>query len=236
MKYRIETITTSSSWSRSSFQRQVVALRDIPMHGVKAGDRGGYVSGPHNLSQDGECWIGGRATVSGNAAVTGDALVTDSAVISDNAVITDNAKAYGYARIFGNARIEKNAEVFGFARVYQNAVVTNSAKVSDVRVYGLKTRVTKDRDRTKPATPKKKKVSTTVHKDILGKSLAINDFVVFVHGNTLYAGKVIDQTPKMVRVAQLKYLNSAGYLVYGSACKKIPEKEVTFFLLSQPVA
>ncbi|HGF4559044.1 TPA: hypothetical protein ACF360_004247, partial [Escherichia coli] len=50
---------------------RIRALRDIPQRGVKAGDRGGWVAGEHNLSQDDD------ACVYGNARVYDDAWVYD---------------------------------------------------------------------------------------------------------------------------------------------------------------
>ena len=50
---------------------QIRALRDIPRHGVKKGDLGGWAASEYNLSQYGDAWV------SGNARVFGDARVSD---------------------------------------------------------------------------------------------------------------------------------------------------------------
>jgi hypothetical protein len=54
---------------------RIRALRDIPRYGVRAGDIGGLVAGPDNLSQDGDGWVSGDGRVSGNGRVSGDGRV-----------------------------------------------------------------------------------------------------------------------------------------------------------------
>ena len=70
---------------------QIRALRDFGY--VKTGDLGGLVSGEHNLSHDGACWVYGNAIVSGNAQVWNQARVYDE------------ARIFGDARVYGNARV-----------------------------------------------------------------------------------------------------------------------------------
>ena len=60
---------------------RIRALRDIPRHGVKAGDLGGLIEKENNLSQDGDAWISDDARVSGNACVFGDAYISGDARI-----------------------------------------------------------------------------------------------------------------------------------------------------------
>ena len=54
---------------------QIQALRDIPTHGVKTGDMGGWIEKEDNLEHDGNAWVYGNASVYGNARVGGDAMV-----------------------------------------------------------------------------------------------------------------------------------------------------------------
>ena len=56
--------------------RRVRALRDIPQHGVKAGDVGGWLQSESNLAQEGDSWVFGNAQVLGAARVSGDARIT----------------------------------------------------------------------------------------------------------------------------------------------------------------
>ena len=103
--------------------KRIIALRDIPEIGVKAGDRGGLIESETNLSHDGASWV------FGNAQVYGDAKVFGAAIISGNAIVYDTAIVSGNARVFGNARVYDNAQVFGNARVYDNAKIGGDAKV-----------------------------------------------------------------------------------------------------------
>jgi len=126
---------------------KIRALRDIPRHNVKAGDIGGRVQTPYNLSQEGDCWIEQgsmvrhEAHVSGNALicntsavadrsiVSGDAIIDDSgiyeyAVISDNVVITD-CVAFDNPVIRGNTRIE-NLRLMGACDLYGDTEIVNN--------------------------------------------------------------------------------------------------------------
>jgi hypothetical protein len=73
---------------------RIRALRDIPCHGVKSGDIGGFVADESCLTQKGDAWVGGNAQVHKDAKVMDDALVTD------------NAKVLKLSRVGGNAVVE----------------------------------------------------------------------------------------------------------------------------------
>ena len=83
------TDTTITHWGVTLYQ--IRATEDIPRHGVRKGDLGGYVSSTHLPS--------GNARVSGNAWVSGDAQVFG------------NARVAGDAQVFGNARVAGDAEI-----------------------------------------------------------------------------------------------------------------------------
>jgi hypothetical protein len=74
---------------------RIEALRDIPRHGVRAGDKGGLIEEEENLSQDGDAWVGDNATVNSGARVYGDAHVYDGAHVSYYAHVYGNAQVYG---------------------------------------------------------------------------------------------------------------------------------------------
>lgn len=65
---------------------RIKALIDIPRHGVKAGDLGGYVDNFTDFSQEGDCWIDSNSTVQ-NSRITGDAFIRRSTV--ERSDITD---------------------------------------------------------------------------------------------------------------------------------------------------
>lgn len=133
--------------------RRIRALQDIPRYDVKAGDLGGYVEGEQNLSQEGDCWIGGKAfvyreaCVCDHAQVTGKAQVRERASVSGYAQVrgaadvSDDAKVQGLAVVGGSSCIRGSAEirggyVFGNSTIFGHAIVEDKAQVSNVYVFG----------------------------------------------------------------------------------------------------
>jgi acyl-[acyl carrier protein]--UDP-N-acetylglucosamine O-acyltransferase len=94
---------------------QIRAVRDIPEHGVKAGDTGGWLWGDRALSHNGSCWVAAGATVSQGAAVLEHAYVGDTATLQ------------GFACAHGRARIEGRAVVGGHVHVKDDAQVNGTA-------------------------------------------------------------------------------------------------------------
>ena len=72
MKHFELTDQTTTAPDGSTLYR-VRALRDLPWHGVAAGDLGGYMASVDNLS--GDAWVGGSARVYGGAWAHGGASV-----------------------------------------------------------------------------------------------------------------------------------------------------------------
>lgn len=97
---------------------------------IYKGDLGGYVSGSHNLSQEGNCWITSAACVTDMAFVKDDAVVTDHATVSDDSVIYGNALIADRAEISGHSLISETATVWGHAKV-AGAHVGENATVQD---------------------------------------------------------------------------------------------------------
>lgn len=137
------------------------ALRDIPLHGVKAGDWGGYVTRKDALSQDGSCWIGGTAQVIGGIHVEDSAYITDEAVVinpkksSYRFTINKTAKVSGRAtitsvvttskvsssltdtaHIYDDAVVDNLVLVSGTTQIYDNAYMANPTSVSDSKIFG----------------------------------------------------------------------------------------------------
>ena len=84
---------------------RVRALRDFG--DIKKGEIGGFVSGEHNLSHMGNCWI------ADNAVVSHDAQVLDNACVSGHSAVTGRAKISGHAIISGWVQITGDAEISG---------------------------------------------------------------------------------------------------------------------------
>lgn len=81
-------------------------MRDIPEHGVKKGDLGGWIESEENLSQDGCCWIGDEATVCANAKVEHGAIVRGHAAVVGDAWVQGRATVDGYAVVSEGAWIK----------------------------------------------------------------------------------------------------------------------------------
>lgn len=86
MKYELTDI--KRDYKETTVYR-IRALEDIENENdfqldVKKGDLGGWVSGYHNLSQQGNCWI------------------YDNSIVMDNARVEDDAIVYGNSTMIGN--------------------------------------------------------------------------------------------------------------------------------------
>lgn len=88
---------------------------------VSAGEYGGWVENKKNLSQEGNCWIGG------NACVTDNAQVTKNAYVGLTANISGNAKVSGSALVFGD--VSENAIVSDKAQINSQSVIKGNAEV-----------------------------------------------------------------------------------------------------------
>jgi hypothetical protein len=112
---------------------RIKALRNFG--DVKKGEIGGYVSGEHNLSHSGLCWIYDDAKVYDDALVSANAKVYDNARLYDKAVVCENAEVCGSAWVYGSATIDGNAvvcgdaEVHGDAHVYDTAIIDGFADI-----------------------------------------------------------------------------------------------------------
>lgn len=80
---------------------RIQALVDIPKHGVKAGDFGGFIEKENNLSQTLDAWVGE------NASVYGDAFIMRDVLISGNATVFQS-KLWGDMVVKGHANIRES--------------------------------------------------------------------------------------------------------------------------------
>ena len=90
---------------------RVRAAYDIPAHGVRAGDIGGWVDSPDRLTLNG--WIIDDAQAYDDATITGAALVSENARVYESATIDETARVSGNATICGYACIGYGAHVHG---------------------------------------------------------------------------------------------------------------------------
>lgn len=100
---------------------RIRALIDLPQHGVKAGDIGGFVSGYHNVRNG--AWIGGNAEVEETAVVADGSLVFGNARVCGKSVVLDSI-VFDSALIYGNVT---SSLVTGMAYVEQGEHVENAS-------------------------------------------------------------------------------------------------------------
>ena len=120
---------------------RIRALRDIPKHGVKKGDLGGFVESYDNLSDDAwvfdDAKVYGSAKVFENARVCGDAEVLGNAEVYEDAFVAGYASVFGHAQVFNDAQVIGNAQVYGDALVAGDAVLRGAAEVyENAKVFG----------------------------------------------------------------------------------------------------
>lgn len=116
---------------------RLVALRDIPLYGVRAGDYGGLVPSGSTLSQYDDCWIGDGVQVTGNV------FVVDNAYLGGNARVSGHSEKYsimisGLARIYGNARVSTSHDNDAFQNMFlsEKVKIFNNAQVKDAGKLG----------------------------------------------------------------------------------------------------
>lgn len=129
-KYELDRIDTIFVNGNRTLYR-VVALTDIPMYNVKAGDRGGYLESERNLSQSGSCWVDDIAMVYENAEISGNAIASEHTTVSGNAIVGGNAKILGYAKVSDTAKVLDRAVIESFASVWDSAIIRGDAWLTD---------------------------------------------------------------------------------------------------------
>jgi predicted acyltransferase (DUF342 family) len=112
---------------------RIEALREFG--NVRAGDKGGFVQSELNLSQEGDCWIYGKARVFGEAWVFGEARVFGEAWVFGEARVFDKAEVFGDVEVYGDAMIADIAKVCGDVRIYGNAEIFGDAIIKSIRDY-----------------------------------------------------------------------------------------------------
>jgi UDP-3-O-[3-hydroxymyristoyl] glucosamine N-acyltransferase len=118
------------------------ALLDIPDHGVKAGDLGGYVTEKNALSHLGSCWIGGEAQVIGHVTIKENAYITDYAVVNNpnvhhyDLIITNNVKISERATVMATKTL-KSSSIVDYVHIYGDAYVNEVYSISGTtEIYG----------------------------------------------------------------------------------------------------
>jgi len=71
---------------------------------------------------------------------------------------------------------------------------------------------------------------TPEHKDKLGRTIQVGDFVAYPQSNSLYVGKITKLNPKMVKVLQLPKAKS-DYNKYPSDVVRLDASDMTWYML-----
>jgi carbonic anhydrase/acetyltransferase-like protein (isoleucine patch superfamily) len=145
-------MTTRTLDNKTAKFYRLQALRDIPKHGVKAGDLGGLVTHRKSLSHEGSCWVADEAQIIGKVSISDNAYIGGNAVLRKYFSVMqdyDSAVLYirGNAKITGNAFVEshnyktgqtKNNKVIeGNVQIFGSAFIRNSINISeDAKIYG----------------------------------------------------------------------------------------------------
>lgn len=134
---------------------RIKALKNIPKHGVKMGDIGGWIQDTSNLSHEGNAWIDKESMVFGGSVIKDDALIKASVItgkteVSHNAsvissqikgkksIIKDDAKLF-MVKVFHQLKAEGNCFL---QRVKVEGVVTIHSKTCSIADSTLRGRVT----------------------------------------------------------------------------------------------
>lgn len=112
----------------------IISLVEIPKHGVRTGDSGGYVESEANLSHIGSCWIAENAIVMDNAFVGGDAIVSGSSKVTDNAKVNSSARVEGNSVVADEAVIEGHATVLD-SIILNEAYISGNSRVVASKIY-----------------------------------------------------------------------------------------------------
>ena len=134
-KYKILKNETLEHNGRTLYRIQ--AIKDFAY--IEAGEKGGWVEGYHNLSQEGSCWVYNEAKVYDNAVVLDDVEVINKAEIYGNAKVfgkhwvLGNTKIYGDAEFSGDVLLFCNAQVDGFTLNHEGKkIITNVIIEKDI--------------------------------------------------------------------------------------------------------
>lgn len=111
--------------------RRIRAVRDIPEHGVRAGDLGGYIEHEHNLAHEGAAWVADQALAIGQSRVEGNALACDWTSLTSYAVATGSAVLSGYSRVRDHAMIVGDTRLAGLSSALDQSVIDTGPDSAD---------------------------------------------------------------------------------------------------------
>ena len=126
---------------------RIQALRTFTKPGgynpvVHVGELGGYVESEDNLSQEGNCWIFGKARVKDGGKVLDDAIVYDKCLVSRNAIVRGRSVVGGHCFVTNqsviiDSRLEGNVIVNGHSTIHSGAYLYGEIEVDESDIGNL---------------------------------------------------------------------------------------------------
>ena len=123
---------------RKSIVKEIRSLIDIPAHGVKAGDKGGWLAREQNLSHRGICWLDESSIILNSARLDGNALLTASTLSDQSVVNGESTVKFSFlsddAIVSGQSHILSSL-LQGATAIHGDSVVSDST-LQNVRLQG----------------------------------------------------------------------------------------------------
>lgn len=138
--YQIEALVELQGYFFGDYfpQQNPYAVDDLDFYAyeIPKGHLGGYIESEDNLSQYGNCWVGGDAKVFGLAKVIDNAYVSQNAMVYDEAIISGNANVYGNAKVSGEAQIEDYSNIGDYSSIFNHARISGRTElIGDTSVF-----------------------------------------------------------------------------------------------------
>lgn len=129
---------TNAVNGRKTIVKEIRSLIDIPAYGVKAGDRGGWLSKEQNLSHRGICWLDESSIILNNARLDGNALLTGSTLSDQSVVNGESTVKFSFlsddAIVSGQSNI--SASLLQGATAVQGDSFVSDSTLQNVRLQG----------------------------------------------------------------------------------------------------
>lgn len=116
---------------------RIKALKNIPKHGVKMGDIGGWIQDTSNLSHEGNAWINENSMVFGGSVVKGDAIIKDS-IVTGKTEVSHNASILS-SQIRGKKSVIKDDTQLFMVKVFNQLKAEGASFLQRVKVEGVVT-------------------------------------------------------------------------------------------------
>ena len=105
---------------------QIRALVDIPEHGVKAGDIGGWIRGEHNLSQEHNGWVDETSSINDDAVVYDGLIQRDSHLYGTSTLLKGTLVS---TRLEGDVRVDGDISIIN--SIIENGELTGKGNIVD---------------------------------------------------------------------------------------------------------